>query len=118
MKLLRLKSSFFMGSLLLLISESQAFADSNEPSLGGVAANITGIIAYLGQFLTAIAFIIAFGFAIGAIVKYKSHRDNPQMISLREPITMVILCLAFIALGFVSLFVGHNIFGTPSGELQ
>jgi hypothetical protein len=39
------------------------------------------------------------------------------MVGLKEPITMLVLSLAFIALGFVSLFVGKQIFG-PSGGYQ
>jgi hypothetical protein len=119
MKFLRSKTTFYMASLLLLMNESisNAYADSPEPSLGGLAANITAVIANLGNFLTAIAFIIGFGFAIGSIIKYKAHRDNPQMVGLKEPITMLVLSLAFIALGFVSLFVGKQIFG-PSGGYQ
>ncbi len=99
-----------MLGLTTLLS-NPAYAYLTSPSLGTVARNVTGFTGEFAHLIMAIAFIIGFGFAVGAIVKYKAYRDNPQNISLSVPITLFFVALAFLFLGVLLSVSGETVFG-------
>lgn len=96
---------------LAVLFTNPAYAYLTSPSLGDVAKNVTGITGEFANMITAIAFVIGFGFAVGAIVKYKAYRDNPQNIPLSIPITLFFVALAFLFLGILLSVSGTTVFG-------
>ena len=94
----------------LAISSSPVFAASQ--GLGSVADNMTSTMGSLSQFIQGMSFVIGFGFGVGAIVKYKAHRDNPLQVRVTEPITLLFISLAFLCLGVVLTLAGQSIFGS------
>lgn len=94
----------------LAILSNPLFAASQ--GLGSVADNMTSTMGSLSQFVQALSFVVGFGFGVGAIVKYKAHRDNPLQVRVSEPITLFFISLAFICLGLVLTLAGQSIFGS------
>lgn len=102
----------FIVALTLLLA-GFAFADPGESiSLGAAANNMTTSVGFLAQFITSLSYVMGFGFGIGAILKYKAHRDNPSQVTLGTPITLVFISLAFIFMPMLFTASGSTIFGT------
>lgn len=97
---------------------SSAFAFN---SLGDAAVGLTDSMGYLVQFMTSISYVIGFAFGVGAILKYKIHRDSPNQVSLAVPIVLIFLCLALVFMPMVFAAYGKTIFepssqqGSPHG---
>src|SRR5437660_7870290 len=69
-----------------------AFADD----LGTIAGNITTTFGKVAQLVTAIAYVGGMGFALGAIMKFKAHKDNPQQIPVGTPLALLFIAAALI----------------------
>ena len=46
-------------------------------SLGNVASSVTGSLQSISKLVTAASYVAGLGFSIGAIFKFKQHKDNP-----------------------------------------
>lgn len=97
-----------LSSIPLFLFCKIIYADG---SLGDVANNMTAVAGSLATFIQAICFIAGFGFGVGAIIKYKNHRDNPQQVTLGVPVTLFFISLAFLFLGIILLVTGQTLFG-------
>ena len=107
MKILALKKYFkkttFLKSVILLLtmfSAGFAFATSSstDMDLGAIATNITGNFSALTQLITACSYIAGLGFAIGAIMKFKMHKDNPTQVPIGTPISLIFIAAALLFL--------------------
>jgi intracellular multiplication protein IcmD len=78
-------------------------------TIGNVASNITGSLGNLAMLITAGSYVAGFGFAIGAILKFKAHKDNPTQIPVGTPIALIFIAAALIFL--------PNIFGISKWEV-
>src|SRR5438046_1769388 len=82
-----------LAGAILCLSAGAALAVSG---IGGVAANVTGNLANVAKLITAAAYVAGFGFAVGAIVKFKAHKDNPTQIPIGQPIAFLFVGAALI----------------------
>lgn len=94
--------------ILLTAIANTAFA---IPNLGSLASGLTDVFGSLARLVQAVAFVIGCGFLMGALIKYKAHRDNPEHVTLSIPVTLFILGVLFIILGIVLMTVGQSVFG-------
>ena len=80
--------------------------------LGEVAQITQGNLVAITRLLTAGAYIAGVAFTIGAIVKFKAHKDNPTQIPIGQPIALLFVgaALAFLP-GMVSKG-GATMFGS------
>lgn len=97
-------------SLCLLCFTPWAFAVTTGPSLGDVSATVTGSFANLAKLITAAAYVSGMGFALAAILKFKQHKDNPQ-IPIGTPIALLFIAAALIFLPTIFGVAGSTIFG-------
>jgi intracellular multiplication protein IcmD len=102
--------SLLLASVLLNIGV--AFADTQN--LSSVATTITASFSDLAKLITAIAYIAGLGFAVGAIFKFKSHKDNPTQIPIGAPITLLFVGAALIFMPNVFGVAGKTVFGTTT----
>jgi len=54
--------------------------------IGSVATTVTGNLAAVARLITAASYVAGMAFAVGAIVKFKAHKDNPTQIPIGTPI--------------------------------
>jgi intracellular multiplication protein IcmD len=64
---------------------------SNESPLGEMAESITSSLTNITKMITATSYLAGLGFSIGAVMKFKQHKDNPTQVPIGTPILMFVL---------------------------
>jgi intracellular multiplication protein IcmD len=106
------KGIILLASAALCFCAGAAFAVSG---IGSVAANVTSNLSGVAKLITAGSYVAGFGFAVGAVVKFKAHKDNPTQIPLSTPIALLFVGAALIFIPSVFQSTGMTLFGTTSG---
>src|SRR3990167_4685119 len=84
--------------------------------IGSVAATATSNLAAVARLITAASYAAGMAFAVGAIVKFKAHKDNPTQIPIGTPIALLFVGAALIFAPTVFKVSGQTLFGA-SGEV-
>ncbi len=106
-----------IGLLALVCQEAAA-----SPSLGKMASSITGSFTNVAKLVTAGSYLAGLGFSIGAIMKFKQHKDNPTQVPVGTPIALVFIAAALLFLPTILGVTGMTMFGSagktagPSGS--
>lgn len=79
--------------------------------VGGVAAQVTSNLAAIAKLITAGAYVIGMAFAVGAVVKFKAHKDNPTQIPIGTPIALLFVAAALIFIPTIFKVGGATLFG-------
>jgi intracellular multiplication protein IcmD len=107
-------------SLIVLVSQD---ASAGALTLGGMASSITKSFTNLAKLITAGSYLAGLGFSIGAIMKFKQHKDNPTQIPIGTPIALVFIAAALLFLPTILGVTGQTMFGGagktagPSGSV-
>ncbi|KTD40002.1 hypothetical protein [Legionella parisiensis] len=104
-------SSFICLSLLALVSQDAAAG----ASIGTMASTITSSFTNLTKLITAGSYLAGLGFSIGAIMKFKQHKDNPTQIPIGTPIALVFIAAALLFLPSILGVTGVTMFGGSGG---
>ncbi len=104
-----------LAGLGLFLCAGTVFADSSL-TLGGMASSITGSFESLTKLITAASYLAGLAFAIGAIMKFKQHKDNPTQITIGTPVALVFIAAALLFLPSILDVAGATMFG-GSGEV-
>ena len=96
-------------SIIMLGVTAPAFATAL--TLGSMAESITKTFANIGLLVTAGSYIAGLGFSIGAILKFKQHKDSPTQVQVGQPISMVLIAAALLFLPTLLDTVGNTMFG-------
>lgn len=102
-------------ALLALISQD-ALAGSTSLTVGSMASTITSSFANLAKLMTAGSYLGGLCFAVGAIMKFKQHKDNPTQIPIGTPIALVFIAAALLFLPTILGITGNTMFGEGVGE--
>lgn len=89
-----------------------AFADQ---SMGDLANNIRGSLAGIETLIIALCYIGGISFAGAAIMKFKQYKDNPQQITLGQPIALIFIAAALVWLPQLIKTSGQTVFQDTSG---
>ncbi len=106
------KGIMLLVGAILCLGVGTAFAISG---IGSVASNVTTNLGNVARLITAAAYVAGFGFAVGAIVKFKAHKDNPTQIPISMPIALLFVAAALIFIPSVFKSTGVTLFGGTSG---
>ena len=79
--------------------------------IGSVATTVTGNLAAIARLITAASYVAGMAFAVGAIVKFKAHKDNPTQIPIGTPIALLFVGAALIFAPTVFKVSGQTLFG-------
>lgn len=101
-------------SLTCLFAGAFAFAASGV-GIAVVAQNVTNNLSAIAKLITAAAYVGGMAFAIGALVKFKAHKDAPQQVAIGVPIAYLFVGAALLFAPSVFQTSGQTLFGT-SGE--
>jgi intracellular multiplication protein IcmD len=96
--------------LLALVSQ-EAFS---SVTLGGMADSITGSFKSLAKLITAGSYLAGLAFSIGAIMKFKQHKDNPTQVPIGTPIALVFIAAALLFLPTILGVTGKTMFGSTT----
>jgi intracellular multiplication protein IcmD len=111
----KIKRKLYVGLGLI------AFASAASAlTLGTMAANVTDTFQQIGKLITAGSYIAGLAFSVGAIMKFKQHKDNPTQIQIGQPIGLVLIASALLFMPTLLKSLGATMFGTattagPSG---
>lgn len=108
--------------LLVAFFSQEIIADGSvtlvtTPNIGSVAASVNSSFTSLTKFITAGSYLGGLAFFIGAIMKFKQHKDNPTQTPIGTPIALVFIAGALIFLPSVLGIVGSTMFGSSGGEV-
>lgn len=104
------RSMWYLLSVGLLFITDTAFAQ--DMTLGGMAEQIVGSFENLTRLITAASYLAGLGFAIGAIMKFKQHKDNPSNIPIGTPIALLFIAAALLFLPTILGIAGATMFGS------
>jgi intracellular multiplication protein IcmD len=96
-----------LGSLALA-------AASGTAGIGGVATNVRSNLKGIASLITAGSYVAGMGFGVGAIVKFKSHKDNPTQIPIGMPIALLFVAAALLFIPTVFKTTGATLFASGS----
>jgi intracellular multiplication protein IcmD len=88
-----------------------AQATTNKGGVGDVASTVAGNLASIARLITAASYVAGMAFAVGAIVKFKAHKDNPTQIPIGTPIALLFVGAALIFAPSVFKVSGATLFG-------
>jgi intracellular multiplication protein IcmD len=97
-------ASLHMGSAL-------AADGATSYGIGRVSDSVRGGMTSLANLITAASFVMGFGFAAAAILKFKAHKDNPAQIPVGTPIALLFIAAALIYLPSMYGAIGETLFG-------
>lgn len=84
--------------------------------VGSVAAQVTTNVGDIAKLVTAASYVAGMAFAVGAVVKFKAHKDNPTQIPIGTPIALLFVGAALIFIPTVFKVSGETLFGS-SGKV-
>tara|TARA_R110000868_G_scaffold361647_3_gene623666 strand:- start:474 stop:845 length:372 start_codon:yes stop_codon:yes gene_type:complete len=88
------KAALALLGLSCLAIGTVAFAEGS--GFGGIATRMTSQLGPIAKLITAAAYVAGMAFAVGAIVKFKAHKDNPTQIPIGTPIALLFVGAALI----------------------
>ncbi|KTD13338.1 type IV secretion protein IcmD [Legionella jamestowniensis] len=94
---------------LMMLAGGEAVA--SQKTLGNMASSITGSFTSVAKLITAGSYLAGLGFSIGAIMKFKQHKDNPTQIPIGTPIALVFIAAALLFLPSILGVTGQTMFG-------
>lgn len=99
---------------VLLFFAGTAFAAED---IGTVAASVTSTLDDVAMLITATSYIAGLGFSIGAILKFKQHKDNPTQIPIGTPVALLFVAAALLFLPTILGVTGGTLFGSEGGTV-
>lgn len=106
------------ASLVLAVPPAAAMTTTNSSSptsVGSIAESITGSFTNLTKLITAGSYLAGLGFSIGAIMKFKQHKDNPTQVPIGTPIALEFIAAALLFLPSILSVAGETMFGSGTG---
>ncbi len=85
--------------LLLCILPFNLFA---QGSLGDAAENLMGPTSIVMKIVDIACYIIGLVFVMMSIAQYRNHRQNPKLVPLGTPITLVILGIILVMIPYMT----------------
>jgi len=104
------------SGLLLVCQEASA------TTIGNMASSLYGTFTNIGYAITGGSYVAGLAFSIGAIMKFKQHKDNPTQIPIGTPISLVFIAAALLFLPSILSVAGYTMFGAkgstagPTGQ--
>lgn len=109
MRIRSMRVWFVIGLMLSLIDAACAAS-----TIGAVASGLTHSFAAIGRLITGGSYVAGLGFVLGAIMKFKQHKDNPTQIPIGTPIALLFVGCALLFLPSLLNVVGGSMFGSGS----
>lgn len=102
------------GAILCYCLGVDAFAAKTFASgtgIGAVAGSVKSNLGSIATLITAGSYVAGMGFGVGAVVKFKAHKDNPTQVAISVPIAMLFIAAALLYIPTVFKTTGATLFG-------
>lgn len=99
-----------LAATLIAITGATCALAVSGAGVGGVAAQVTTNLGNIARLITAASYVAGMAFAVGAIVKFKAHKDNPTQIPIGQPIALLFIGAALIFIPSVFKVAGGTLF--------
>ena len=86
-----------------------AFAGGND--VASVATQVTTEFNAIAKLLSVTAYVAGVGFAMGGILQFKAHKENPQQVPLSKPVVMIVVAGCLLFLPTILNIAGSSLFG-------
>lgn len=103
-----------IAGVFFVLGSAEAATDY---AIGSIAKNVTKSMSDIAKLITAGSYVAGFGFAVGAILKFKAHKDNPTQIPVGTPIALIFIAAALIFLPQIFGTTGKTLFGTSGAAV-
>lgn len=106
----------FLAGAALCFCAGSVFAAASGTGIAKVAQNVTANLGAVAKLITGASYVAGFAFAVGAIVKFKAHKDNPQQIPIGGPIAMLVVAASLMFIPTVFKTAGSTLFGASGTQ--
>lgn len=93
---------------------SLARGGGGDMSLGAAASSITKSFEPLSLLITGGCYVGGLAFMVGAIMKFKQHKDNPTQVTIGTPIALLLVGAALLFMPSIMGMAGETLFGGGS----
>jgi intracellular multiplication protein IcmD len=98
------------GILLILGFGPAAYAAIS--GIGSVAATAKTNLGDIAKLITAGSYVAGMAFGVGAVVKFKAHKDNPTQVHIGQPIALLFVGASLMFIPTVFKASGGTLFAT------
>jgi intracellular multiplication protein IcmD len=105
-----------MGALWLLGALATVAFAGDAQDIGQLAGNVQESLDDIETMIIAVCYIGGIAFAGGAIMKFKQYKDNPQQMTLGQPIALLFVAAALIWLPQIIKTTGQTVFKSTEGS--
>jgi intracellular multiplication protein IcmD len=102
--------SFFWSLFIIALVLFCGNAMATTGDIGNMASQISSTFSKLSKAITGGSYVAGLAFSIGAIMKFKQHKDNPTQITIGTPISLVFIAAALLFLPTVLDVAGQTMF--------
>lgn len=99
--------------LVLLASAYAPLLHASVQTLGDLATMINKSFSAVAKLITGASYLAGLGFSIGAIMKFKQHKDNPTQIPIGTPIALLFIAAALLFLPSILDVTSSTLFDSP-----
>lgn len=114
----KIRNNHWFKTLLLVIISGCCFYTSyalaGTTDVTGLVSNVTQASSTLAKLISSVSYLAGLGFAMGSIMKFKQHKDNPTQIPIGTPIALLIVAASLMFLPSVFRIAGNTVFGSDA----
>ena len=103
------KILFSFSFLVLVLMATNVLAATT--SVGALASNVFNNFGRLTKLIVGGSYLAGIGFAVGAVMKFKAHKDQPTQITVGTPVALVFISAALLFLPTILHIAGGTMFG-------
>lgn len=108
----------FKVACLFGVLVAAAYAEASSGGIGDVASRAKGNLSAIAQLITAASYVAGMAFVVGAVVKFKAHKDNPTQIPIGTPIALLFVGAALLFIPGVFKSAGGTLFASGQGTIS
>lgn len=107
----------FIGLVLLCIGvDAYAAGTANASGIGGLAGRVQKNLSGIAKLITGASYVAGMAFAVGAVVKFKAHKDNPTQEHISKPIALLFIAAALMFIPSVFSTLGGTLYGASGTQ--
>ena len=101
----------------LAVLNNPLMANENAPrGIGAMANQINGSMTAIAELIGGVAYVAGLAFFVGALLKFKQHRDNPTQTPIGTPFTYFGISVCLVFLPNLLSATGETVFTDPKSK--
>lgn len=117
-KLISILAFSYFNLFINIYAANTNATDNNNQTLGDILMNIVYSFKDITVLLFSVAVLAGLCFAIIAMFKFKQFRDNPQQVTIGQPIGLLMLGVMMLWLPYIILSLGETFTGSEKTEKE